>query len=209
LHASLTRHLPSRDWQLVVIDNPVEAAASERIASLECVLHVPLRDHVGFGAGRNLGLRLAGGRILVVCDTSVEVTGDLVEALDVWLADDRVGLVGRWGVVTNNGFDFEPADGDVDGVEAYLMAMRRDVLEGGSCFDPKFRWYRNADLDFSFRVRAEALRTVVDPALPVVRHGHRLWESTPEAEREEASRRNFFRFRDHWASRPDLFTRRR
>jgi hypothetical protein len=73
-------------------------------------------------------------------------------------------------------------------------------------FHPKFKWYRNADLDYSFQVRDAGLRTIVDPALPVTRHTHRLWETTPDAEREEWSRKNFFRFRDHWADRKDLFT---
>jgi hypothetical protein len=74
-------------------------------------------------------------------------------------------------------------------------------------FDPKFKWYRNADLDFSFRVRDAGLKTVVDHTLPLERHEHRLWENTPEAQRDELSRKNFFRFRDHWAERPDLFVR--
>jgi cysteinyl-tRNA synthetase len=63
-------------------------------------------------------------------------------------------------------------------------------------FDPKFRFYRNADLDYSYRVRAAGLRTIVDPSLPLVRHEHRLWENT--ADRDELSQANFARFRRHW-----------
>jgi GT2 family glycosyltransferase len=205
LHASLAGCLNS-DWELVVIDNPVDDEASERIAELDRVVHVPLRDHVGFAAGRNLGLRQATGRIVCIVDTSIEVTGDVVAPTSAHLDDPAIGLVGRWGVSTTHGFHFEESDGqDVDGVEAYFMAMRRADLQKTGLFHPKFKWYRNADLDFTFRVRDAGLRTIVDPSLPIERHEHRLWETTPEAEREDLSRKNFFRFRDHWAERRDLF----
>lgn len=206
LHASLRDHLGSRDWELVVVDNPVDPEASERIAELSGVTHLPLRDHVGWAAGRNIGLRSATGRVVVVIDTSVELSGDMLEPVSTHLDDPTVGLVGRWGVVTPDGFHFEESDGrDVDGVEAYVMAMRRADLTRTGLFHAKFKWYRNADLDFSFRVRNAGLRTIVDPDLPLKRHTHRLWETTPGAERDELSRRNFFRFRDHWAERRDLF----
>lgn len=204
LHASLTEHV-SGAWRMVVVDNPVDDDASAAIADLDAVDHVPLKTAVGWGAGRNLGLRLATGRLAAVVDTSVEVTGDVAAALEAALNDPTVGLVGRWGVTTADGFEFrESAGPDVDGVEGYLMAARRGSFAEAGLFDPKFRFYRNADIDLSFRFRDAGLRTVVDTTLPVERHAHRLWASTPPEEREEASRRNFFRFRAHWADRPDL-----
>jgi cysteinyl-tRNA synthetase len=139
-------------------------------------------------------------------DTSVELTGDAIGVVERHLSDPSIGMVGRWGVVTPNGFDFEDAPGpDVDGVEAYFMALRRADIPRIGMFDPKFKWYRNADIVFSFRVRDAGLRTIVDSRLPLERHEHRLWESTPKAERDELSRKNFFRFRDHWGERRDLF----
>jgi GT2 family glycosyltransferase len=205
LHSSALEGLGG-SWEMVVVDNPGDDDASEGISKLERVVHVPLRDRLGFGAARNLAMRLATGRLVAVVDTSVEITGDLGARLDRALADERVGLVGRWGVVTSNGFDFEESEGpDVDGIEAYLMCLRRSDVENVGFFDPKFRFYRNADLDYSFKVRDAGLLTVVDPGLPVTRHAHRVWESTPPGEREQLSRKNFARFRQHWEDRPDLF----
>jgi glycosyltransferase involved in cell wall biosynthesis len=194
------------DWELVVVDNPGDDEGSERIAVLDRTEHVPLRDSVGYGAGRNLAMRLATGRILCVVDTSVELTGDVAAPLLSSLSDPAIGLVGRWGVTTRDGFHFDESEGpDVDGVEGYLMALRRaDVVRVG-LFDPKFRFYRNADIDHSFRVRDAGLRTIVDPSLPASRHEHRLWESTPEGQRDDLSHQNFHRFRRHWGDRPDLF----
>jgi O-antigen biosynthesis protein len=203
LHSSIGGSL-GHDWEFVVIDNPVDDDASERIAALDHVVHVPLRDRLGFAAGRNLAFRLARGHVVCVIDTSVELTGPLdLSALD----DPEVGLLGKWGVRTAHGFHFEESEGpDVHAVEGYFMALRRADVRTTGLFDPKFKWYRNADLDLSFQVRAAGFRTVVDPKLQLVRHEHRQWMSTPEAERDELSRKNFFRFRDHWVDRPELFT---
>lgn len=196
LHTSLAGHLSCR-WELVVVDNPGDDPGSARIAALDRVVHVPLRDRVGYGAGRNLGLRQASGTVVCVIDSSVELLGDVWPNLEAGLDDPDVGLVGRWGVSTADGFEFTESDGpDVDGVEGYFMAMRRADLGRTGLFDPKFRFYRNADIDFSYQVRAAGLRTIVDPSLPLRRHTHRLWENTPE--RDELSHQNFHRFRRHW-----------
>jgi glycosyltransferase involved in cell wall biosynthesis len=206
LHGSLVRHLRNWDWELVVVDNQRDDDTSQRAAALEHVVHLPLRDPMGWAAARNFGLRQASGRLACIVDTSVELTGDALEVVERDLADPSVGLVGRWGVVTRNGFDFEDTDGpDVDGVEAYFMAARRGDVHHIGLFDPKFKWYRNADIDFTFRVRDAGLRTIVDASLPLERYEHRLWATTPDTERDEMSRKNFFRFRDHWGDRRDLF----
>ena len=206
LHASLAGAGADRDWELVVVDVTADDEASEVAASLDRTLHVPLADPLGWAAGRNLGLRLATGRIAVVVDTSVEVTGDVVTPIAGHLDDPGIGLVGPWGLVTDDGYAFTEASGPVHAVEAYLMAMRRSDLSRTGLFDPKFRFYRNADLDMSFRVRSAGLRAVADPALPAVRHEHRTWADTPEAERDELSRRNFAMFRRRWGHRDDLLT---
>jgi GT2 family glycosyltransferase len=203
-HASVSAHTAT-DWEMVVVDNPGDDPGSERLGALDRTVHVPLRDPVGYGAGRNLALRLASGRLACVVDTSVELTGDAVAGVDAALADPSVGVSGRWGLVTTDGFAFEESDGpDVHAVEGYLMALRRADVARVGMFDPKFRYYRNADIDHSFRVRDAGLRAVVDPSLPVTRHTHRLWESTASERREELSHDNFHRFRRHWGERPDL-----
>src|SRR4029453_13500007 len=50
--------------------------------------------------------------------------------------------------------EFEADDGpEVDAVEGYLLAVPR-ALAARVQVDPKDRYYRNADLDYSFAVRA-------------------------------------------------------
>jgi cysteinyl-tRNA synthetase len=84
------------------------------------------------------------------------------------------------------------------------MAFRREDALAVGGFDPRFRFYRNADIDFSFRLRDRGGRAVVVSGAPVARHEHRLWEATEPQERDRLSRRNFYRFLDRWRDREDL-----
>ena len=58
------------------------------------------------------------------------------------------------------------------------MAFRREVLTSVGGFDEKFRWYRTADIDWSFRVKDAGLGCSVVP-LPVTKHEHRAWRRPP------------------------------
>jgi GT2 family glycosyltransferase len=165
---------------------------------------VRLRQDVGWAAGRNAGLRRSAGGIVVVVDGSVEAEGDILGPLIEALADPSVGVTGPFGIVTDDLHEFrESAGPDVDAVEGYLMAFRRELLERGLRFDEKFKFYRTADIELSFQVKAMGLRATVT-RVPARRHEHRMWASTPESERARLSKRNFYRFLDRWRGRTDL-----
>jgi cysteinyl-tRNA synthetase len=85
------------------------------------------------------------------------------------------------------------------------MAFRREDVTAGLLFDPKFKFYRNADIDFSLRWRAAGHRLVA-AALPLERHTHREWAALGEQERERKSRDNFARLLRSWRDRTDLLT---
>ncbi|MEX0801253.1 MAG: cysteine--tRNA ligase [Dehalococcoidia bacterium] len=209
---SVRRELGSQRAEVLVVDNGFEDECRrdlDRVAEGDEKTRVFHADHfLGSAAGRNVALRQAKGRYVVLIDTSVEVTGDVFSRLAALLDDETVGIAGRWGVVTRDIRDFEEAgsSGDVDAVEGYLMAFRRDILREIGLLDEKYRFYRHLDLDFSFAVRSRGYRAVVDTELPLVRHAHVDWETTPPEERDRLSKRNFYRFLHKWGDRKDLIT---
>jgi hypothetical protein len=172
------------------------------------VLH--LDPAIGFGASMNLAMGQALGRVLVWLDPHVEATGDLLGPLLAALDQPGTGLAGGWGVTTTTMLEFEADDGpEVDAIEGYLLAVPR-TLAAGVRVDPKDRYYRNADLDYSFAVRAlgspgplRAVRVEV----PATRHRHRGFHETDPTERDRASRKNYDRFLGRWKGRTDLLTR--
>ncbi|HWD43614.1 MAG TPA: glycosyltransferase [Actinomycetota bacterium] len=182
------------------------------------VLH--LDPAVGFGAAMNLGMGQALGRVLVWLDPHVEATGDLLSPLLAALGRPGAGLAGGWGVTTTSMLEFEADDGpEVDAIEGYLLAVPR-ALAARVRVDPKDRYYRNADLDYCFAVRALGHPTnrgtpsgFPEPLLatrvevPATRHRHRGYHDTDPQERDRASRKNYDRFLGRWKGRTDLLTR--
>lgn len=162
----------------------------------------------GWAAGRNAGLRRAAGRVVVLVDGSVEAERDTIGPLIAALEDPGVGITGPFGIVSDDLREFHESNGpDVDAVEGYLMAFRRELVEKGLRFDERFKFYRTADIELSFQVKAMGLRATVT-SVPVRRHEHRMWASTPQDERARLSKRNFYRFLDRWRGRTDLLVSR-
>ncbi|HCP60976.1 MAG TPA: hypothetical protein DIU14_00670 [Actinobacteria bacterium] len=158
----------------------------------------------GWAEARNAGLRRSNGAVVIVADGSIEPSGDVLTPVESALADPAVGVTGPFGIVSPDLHHFDQSPGpDVDAVEAYLMAFPRGPIEQGLRFDPKFRFYRTADIELSFQVKARGLRATVTE-VPVTKHEHRMWSSTSEAERDRLSKRNFYRFLDRWRGRTDL-----
>jgi cysteinyl-tRNA synthetase len=189
-----------RSVQYVVAD----VTDREPAAWGEGVEVVWLEKETGWAAARNAGIRRTRGRTVLIADGSVEPTGDVFGPLEHALEDPGVGVCGPFGIVTHDLRQFDEASsGDVDAIEGYLMALRRETLAEAGFFDEKFRWYRTADIEYSFRVKdLDRRATVVD--VPVTKHEHRMWFETRPEDRARWSKKNFYRFLDRFRERWDL-----
>jgi GT2 family glycosyltransferase len=203
LRNGLRAYAPPVDWELLVVANAPAAQPDPDGATI-----IPTSERLGWADAVNIGLRRSRGAVIVLLDTSVEPSGawlgELLSAFD----DPTVGVAGPWGVVSGDLRQFEEAPpGEVDAVEAYCLAVRREALRAVGGFDHRYRFYRNADLDLSFAVRAGGWRAVRTAPLALERHVHRGYTALPEVERDRLSRRNFYRFLKRWGDRPDLLLR--
>lgn len=201
--AGLATHDAGHDYEVVLVDNAsddaewLESLASEHVR----VLH--LDRELGYAQARNAGLKVGRGRIVVLVDLSVEPTGDILTPLAGAFEDPSVGVAGPWGIVSQDMREFtESAGPDVDAVEGYFLATRRELL-AKELLHEKFRWYRHADIDLSFQLRAQGTRAVVVP-IPAAKHTHRGWTSVDEAERAKRSKRNWNIFFDRWKHAHDM-----
>ena len=196
------------DFEALVVDNSGDARIASWLDSraAERLRVIRLDPPLGFGPAVNAGIEAAAGQVCVLLDQSIELKGDAIAPLLTALADPAVVVAGPFGVRAKDTLkEFEESTGpDVDAIEAYCMAFRRAHALTVGGFDPKFRFYRIADIEFSFRLRDRGGSAVVVPNLPLVKHEHRLWEATEPAERDRLSRRNLYRFLDRWRDRTDL-----
>jgi len=211
---SICRHNGDHSIELVIIDN---GSTDETLAYLEQLarrgelvgtngqsvgLQVLFADHtMGFAAGRNATMRASRGHYVVLMDTSIEVKGDIWESLAMTLADRDMGVVGPYGLVTDDLREFREAAGpDVDAIEGYLMAFRRELLPEVGWIDERFRFYRLMDIYFSFFFKTSSYRVLTTPQVAerIQKHPHREWFNLNEEERATKSKKNYDIFRDRW-----------
>jgi len=209
--AGLRRHDPAGTSIVIVANDP----SAEQVPVLEGMPPdgdadiVWTSERVGHATALNMGLRRAAASVVVLLDTSVEATGDVVSPLVEALDDPTVAVAGGWGITSSDLRRFDAApQGDVDAIEAYALAFRRaDVIDRGP-LDEHFRFYRNLDIWWSFVLRDQGEgatpRRAISVELPALRHEHRGWTSLPDGERDRQSKRNFYRIIDRFGSRRDL-----
>lgn len=213
---ALRRTAPAGTQVVVVADAPAAVQEARLPASGEGdatgldVEVIRTSARLGWAAALNIGLRRACGEIVIVMDTSVEPTADVVTSLVTALDSEDVAIAGAFGLRTADLRRFEEvASGDAAAIEGYLLAVRRaDAVTAGP-LDEAFRFYRNLDIWWSLVLRdrgpdAAPGRAVVVADLPLRRHEHRGWASIPPEERDRLSKRNFYRVLDRFRDRLDL-----
>jgi hypothetical protein len=213
----LRRAAPAGTSVVIVADAPSaeQAEALGGVAALDAGEALPVEviwtsERLGHATALNIGSRRTSGPVVILLDTSVEPTGDVVTPLVGALEDPTVAVAGGWGIVSADLRKFEDAPaGDVDAIEGYLVGFRRtDFAERGP-LDEHFRFYRNLDIWWSLVLRDEGegsppRRAAALNGLPAIRHEHRGYASLPDAERDRQSKRNFYRIIDRFGWRRDL-----
>jgi cysteinyl-tRNA synthetase len=210
---SIARNRYGRDLEIVIVDN---GSIDDTLAELQTLARDGLRDplgapiairvlfadhDMGFAAGRNATMRASRGRYIVLLDTSIELCDDIWTPLARALADDQVGLVGPYGLVTDDLKEFRESDGpEVDAIEGYLMAFRRALLPEIGWFEEKFRFYRLLDIYESMMVKTAGyrVRALLELAARLEKHPHLEWYSLTEEERATKSKRNFDIYKRRW-----------
>ncbi|MCL5003957.1 MAG: glycosyltransferase [Patescibacteria group bacterium] len=172
---------------------------------------------IGEAAARNISLKQALGKIVIILDASVEVTGDIFNPTVQVLSDKTVGVAGPFGLVSDDLHSFRELESqlsdahrsrviEVDAQQLYFMAFRRELLTPVGLMREKFKFYRHLDLDFCLGVKDKGYK-IVNLDLPVLRHEHCVWETMAPVEREKKSKKNFYIFLNLWHDRKDLLVK--
>jgi GT2 family glycosyltransferase len=207
----LRAHAPAGTSVVVVADGPTDEHAGALPGDGDDLEVVRTSARLGTGAAWNIGLRRATGGVVILLDTSVEPTGDIVSPLVAALDDPSVAVAGGFGLVSSDlrRFD-ETGPGEATAIEGYAMAFRRPDAGLRGPIDERFRFYRNLDIWWSLVLRdageGSAPRRALVVPLPATRHEHRGWTSVADDERARLSKRNFYRIIDRFGPRRDLAT---
>ena len=198
---------PDPAQEAALLDPAGPAAAPIAGAPVEIVW---TSERLGQAGALNAGLRRATAPTVLLLDTSVELTGDLLGPLIAAFDDPSVAVAGPWGLVSDDLRHFDRAEpGDVDAIDGAALAFRRaDLLDRGR-LDERFVLGLNLDIWWSLVLRdggedQPARRAVAIGDGAVVRH-----ESVPDrnldaTERDRLAKRSFYRVLDRFGARRDL-----
>jgi hypothetical protein len=208
---ALIAHAPD-DVVVVLLDNghvdssgaAVHALAVEHPGRVE-ELHV--ERAAGWGEARQALLRADVAQVHVLMDPSTVLEGDALTPLLEALADPGVAGAGWRGVIVEDGWhEFRAAGtGDVEALLGYLLAVRRSAALQVP-LPSKARFYRNADMEWSFLLREAGAGRLVVPVgeLPVRQDRHHGYHDSEPAYRDKESRRTYDRFLQRFRGREEL-----
>ena len=160
----------------------------------------------GWSAARQALIDLDPADVHVLMDVSTVLEGDALSPILTCFADPTVVGAGWRGVAVVDGWlDFAPSGpGEVEALLGYLFAVRRSAALAVP-LPPKARFYRNADMEWSFLLREAGGRLVVPEGdLPVRQDRHHGYHDTDPVVRDRESRKTYDRFLQRFRGREDL-----
>jgi GT2 family glycosyltransferase len=164
----------------------------------------------GWSEARQAVLRADTAAVHVLLDPSTVLEGDALTPVLACFDDLTVAGAGWRGVDVEDGWTSfaDSGPGEVEALLGYLFAVRRSAAAAVP-LPPKARFYRNADMEWSFLLREAGGRLVVPEGdLPVRQDRHRGYHDSDPTTRDRESKRTYDRFLQRFRGREDLRLRR-
>jgi hypothetical protein len=98
--------------------------------------------------------------------------------------------------------------GEVDVLFSYFFGINRDAALEANAFNIRAVYYRNADMEFSLKLR-QAHGRLWQMDLPLKQERHHGYYDTDETYREEQSKKNYDRILDRFRGKNEILAPRR
>jgi len=166
----------------------------------------------GWAEAQNAALKLAPAPYLVVMDPSTIFTGDAITPTLQKLNEGDFSAVGWRGGLVNVDDEWrsvdDKGDGEVDVLFSYFMALNVEHALGASGFNARALYYRNADIEFSLRLRQSRGR-LLQMSLPLEQARHHGYYDTDENYRDEQSKKTYDRILERFRGKNEILIERR
>jgi hypothetical protein len=200
------------DAVIVCLDIGNIDGAGEAVAGLgdgKRLVDVHVAGAVGWSTAVTALLKMSNSRVVALLDMSTVVEGP-------GALEPLIGAVGASGVVAAawRGVDVDLVDewrsmvpagpGEVDAFLGYCVALDREAALATPPH-PKARFYRNADMEWSLRMRAAGGRIVVPTGdLPIRQGRHHGYHDSDREMRDRESRRTYNRLLAEFRGRNEI-----
>jgi hypothetical protein len=204
--AALLAHAPDDVGVLLLENGPTDAGAVvHELAASPRVEELHVEQAAGWAEARQALLRFDLAPVHVLLDPSTVLEGDALTPLLAAFDDPSVAGAGWRGVNVADGWTefVDAGPGEVEALLGYLFAVRRSAALRVP-LPPKARFYRNADMEWSYLLRDAGAGRLVALDLPVRQDRHRGYHDSDPELRDRESRKTYDRFLRQFRGREDL-----
>jgi len=157
-----------------------------------------ITENFGWGENANALLKNISSKYLVIMDPSTRFTGNAMAPVLAELSKGEFSAVGWRGGLVNTEDEWRSVDdkgaGEVDVLFSYFLAFNCADATNAGGFNNRAIYYRNADIEFSLRLRHSNGR-LLQMDLPLEQARHHGYYDTDEQFREIQSKKNYDRIR--------------
>jgi len=173
---------------------------------------IELSSNFGWGECANTLLKNVTSKYLIIMDPSTRFTGDAITPVLAELNKGEYNAVGWRGGLVNIQDEWRSVDdkgpGEVDVLFSYFLALNRADALSVDGFNNRAIYYRNADMEFSLKLRHSNGRLLqMDLPLEQDRH-HGYYDTDPEF-REVQSKKNYDRILERFRGKEAILSPRR
>ena len=173
---------------------------------------ISISENFGWGENANALLKNVSSKYLVIMDPSTRFTGDAMSTVITELNKGEFSAAGWRGGLVNTEDEWRSVDdkgaGEVDVLFSYFLAVNvADAINAGG-FNNRAIYYRNADIEFSLRLR-QANGRLLQMDLPLEQARHHGYYDTEEEFREIQSKKNYDRILERFRGKSAILSPRR
>ena len=171
-----------------------------------------VKENFGWGETANALLKAASTKFVILMDPSTRFTGDAITPVLESLKAGTYAAVGWRGGLVNIEDEWRSVDdkgaGEVDVLFSYFIALNREAAIEAGGFNSRAIFYRNADIEFSLKLRHAGGRLLqMELPLEQARH-HGYYDSDPDF-REVQSKKNYDRILERFRGKSAILSPRR
>jgi len=173
---------------------------------------IVITENFGWGENANALLKYVSSKHLVIMDPSTRFTGDAIAPVIAELNKGEFSAVGWRGGLVNTEDEWRSVDdkgaGEVDVLFSYFLALNSEDAANAGGFNNRAIYYRNADIEFSLRLRQSNGR-LLQIDLPLEQARHHGYYDTEESFREVQSKKNYDRILERFRGKSAILSPRR
>lgn len=173
---------------------------------------IAITETFGWGENTNALLKNLATKFMVVMDPSTRFLGDAMTPVIAELNKGEFSAVGWRGGLVNTEDEWRSVDdkgaGEVDVLFSYFLAFNCADATNAGGFNNRATYYRNADMEFSLRLRQSNGR-LLQIDLPLEQARHHGYYDTEENFREVQSKKNYDRILERFRGKSAILSPRR